>query len=74
MDLKDKIEEIVKKIKNDKNFEKEFKKNPVKAVENIIGVDLPDDKIMQIVNGIKAKISADDVKDKIGDIIGKFRK
>lgn len=74
MDIKQKIEEIVKKIKNDKNFEKEFKKNPVKAVEGILGVDLPDDKIMQIVDGIKAKISVDDVKDKIGDIFGKFKK
>ena len=74
MDIKEKIEEIVKKIGNDRNFEKEFKKNPVKAVESILGVDLPDDKIMQIVDGIKAKISVDDVRDKIGDILGKFKK
>lgn len=74
MDIKQKIEEIVKKIKNDKNFEKDFKNNPVKAVESILGVDLPDDKIMQIVDGIKAKISVDDVKDKIGDMFGKFKK
>ncbi len=74
MDIKQKIEEIIKKIKNDKNFEKEFKNNPVKAVEGILGVDLPDDKIMQIVDGIKAKISVDDVKDKIGDIFGKLKK
>lgn len=72
--ISDNIKNIVNKIKNDKNFEKEFKNNPVKAVEGIIGVDLHDDKIMQIVDAIKAKISADDVKDKIGDIFGKFKK
>lgn len=72
--ISDNIKNIVNKIKNDKNFEKEFKNNPVKAVEGIIGVDLPDDKIMQIFDAIKAKISADDVKDKIGDIFGKFKK
>lgn len=72
--ISDNIKNIVNKIKNDKNFEKEFKNNPVKAVEGIIGVDLPDDKIMQIVDAIKAKISADDVKDKIGDIFGNFKK
>ena len=55
MDIKQKIEEIVKKIKNDKNFEKEFRKNPVKAVEGILGVDLPDDKIMQIVDGCQGQ-------------------
>lgn len=74
MDIKEKIEEIVKKIKNDKNFEREFKENPVKAVEKILGVDLPDDKINAVVDGIKTKISADDVKDKVGDILGKFKK
>ena len=74
MNIKQKIEEIINKIKNDRNFEREFKNNPVKAVEGILGVDLPDDKIMQIVDGIKAKISVDDVKDKIGDIFGKFKK
>ena len=72
--ISDNIKNIVNKIKNDKNFEKEFKNNPVKAVGGILGVDLPDDKIMQIVDAIKAKISADDVKDKIGDIFGKFKK
>ncbi len=72
--ISDNIKNIVNKIKNDKNFEKEFKNNPVKAVEGILGVDLPDDKIMQIVDAIKAKISADDVKDKISDIFGKFKK
>lgn len=72
--ISDNIKNIVNKIKNDKNFEKEFKNNPVKAVEGILGVDLPDDKIMQIVDAIKVKISADDVKDKIGDIFGKFKK
>lgn len=74
MDIKEKIEEIVDKIKNDKDFEKEFKSNPVKAVEKIVGVDLPDDKIESLVDGIKAKVSVDDVKDKIGDIFDKFKK
>lgn len=74
MDIKEKIEEIVKKIKNDKNFEKEFKQNPIKSVENILGVDLPDDKINAIVDGIKAKISVDDMKNKIGGIFGKIKK
>ena len=74
MDIKAKIEEITNKIKNDKDFEKEFKSNPVKAVEKIVGIDLPDDKINSIVDGIKAKVSVDDVKEKIGDVFGKLKK
>lgn len=68
MDIKKKIDEIVDKVKNDKDFEKKFKDNPVQAVESIIGVDLPDDKVKPIVDGVKAKI----VAGKIGRIFDKF--
>lgn len=72
MDIKAKIEEIVEKIKNDKNFAADFQKDPVKAVERVVGVDLPDDQINAVIDGIKAKISVDDVKDKIDGLLGKF--
>ena len=62
MDIKAKIEDIVKKITSDKNLLSEFKSNPVKVVEKLIGIDLPDDKIKSIVDGVKAKISVDDAK------------
>ena len=68
MDIKEKIEEIVDKVKNDEEFEKNFKENPVKAVESVVGVDLPDDKIKLIVEGVKAKIGAG----KIGKLFDKF--
>lgn len=74
MDIKAKIEELTNKVKNDKNFSKEFKNDPVKAVEGVLGVDLPDDKIKSIADGVKAKISVDDVKDKIGGIFDKIKK
>ncbi len=74
MDIKGKIEEIVGKIKSDENFAAEFKANPVKAVENVIGVDLPDDQINKVVDGIKAKISVDGVKDKVGGLFSKLGK
>lgn len=72
MDIKAKIEEIVEKIKNDKNFAAEFQADPVKAVEKVTGVDLPDDQINKLIDGIKAKISVDDVKDKLGGVLGKL--
>lgn len=58
--LKDKIEEIVNKVKNDPDFKENFQKEPVKALESVIGVDLPDDKINEIINLIKTKIKLDD--------------
>lgn len=70
MDIKAKIEEIVSKVKNDKDFAAKFTSDPVKAVEGVIGIDLPDDQINAIIEGVKSKISVDDIKDKIGGLFG----
>lgn len=72
MDIKAKIEEIVEKVKNDENFAADFKADPVKAVEKVIGVDLPDDQVNKVIDGVKAKVSVDDVKDKVGGLLGKL--
>ena len=71
MDITKNINEIVDKVKNDKNFAKKFQKDPIKAVEDVIGLDLPDDQIMNVVEVVKSKVSAD----KTGDMIkGLFNK
>ena len=59
MDVKAKIEEIVSKVQNDPKLMEQFKKEPVKAVESIVGVDLPDDVVNQVVTGVKSKITID---------------
>ena len=71
MDLKAKIEEIVNKVKNDKDIAAKFKSDPIKTVESLLGVDLPDDQIKQIVDGVKAKVNLDSVADKLGGLFGK---
>ena len=68
MDIKAKIEEIVAKVKSDKTIAERFKKDPVKVVEELLGVDIPDDAVEKIVDGVKAKISVDDVKSKLGGL------
>ena len=74
MDIKAKIEEIVAKIKGDKNLLANFKNDPVKTVEGLIGVDLPDDIVEKIVEGGKGKITVDKAKDVLGSIKGLFGK
>ena len=70
MDIKGKIEEIVAKVKDDKEFAAKFTSNPVQAVESIIGTDLPDDQINAVINGVKAKVSMDNA----GGLLGSVKK
>ncbi|MCI5668614.1 MAG: hypothetical protein MR291_07625 [Oscillospiraceae bacterium] len=70
MDIKAKIDEIVNKVKNDPDIASKFQKEPVKTVEGIIGVDLPDDVINQVVDGVKTKVNVDGIKDKLGGLFG----
>ena len=71
MDIKKKIDEIADKIKKDPDLKKDFTKDPVSAVEKLIGIDLPNDQIEKVVDGIKAKISLDDIGSKLGGLFGK---
>lgn len=66
--LKEKIDEIVEKIKNDKDFAKKFKEDPVKALEEVSGIDLPEDKINDLITVVKAKIKIDD-----SNVLGKLK-
>lgn len=70
MDIKKIIEELIAKIKNDKDFGSKFKSDPVKTVEGAVGVDLPDDKINEIIEAIKAKINLDELGEKAGGLKG----
>ncbi len=72
MDIKEKIEEIVEKIKSDKAIAAKFKADPIKTVEGLIGIDLPDDQIQKLVDGVKAKIDLDELGDRLGTIGNKL--
>ena len=68
MDIKEQIESIVAKLQKDKALQAQFKKDPVKAVEKLLGVDLPDDMVEKVVAGVKAKLSLDDVSGIVGNL------
>lgn len=72
MDIKAKIEEIVKKLMADKTLMARFEKNPASVIEEYVGIDLPDEQVNQLVEGIKAKIKLDQVSDLLGGIGKRF--
>ena len=72
MDIKEKVEAILEEIKNNPKIKEEFEKDPVKAIEKLTGVDLPDDVIEKIVDGVKAKLTMDNVSKIAGALKGLF--
>ena len=74
MDIKEKIEKAAKKLMDNPSLLKKFEKEPVKVIEELIGIDLPDDLVNQLIDGIKAKITAEKVGDALeglGKLFGK---
>lgn len=77
MDIKEIIENIVEEITKNKNIKEEFEKEPVKVIERIANVDLPDELVEKVIDGVKAKITLDkidDVVDTVGDLAGALKK
>jgi len=74
MDLKKKVEELVEKITSDKALMAKFQKDPISTVEQLIGIDLPNDQIEKLVDAVKAKIKLDDLGDALGALGGLFGK
>ena len=63
MDVKEQITKAVERITKDEKLKEQFRKEPVKALESILGVNLPDEVIEQVVNGVKAKLTQDKIED-----------
>lgn len=70
MDIQKIITDAVAKLKADENLLENFKKNPTKVLEKLVGIDLPDDKIDPVIKGIQAKLNLDDLAEKAEGIMG----
>jgi len=64
-DVKAKVEELVGKLQKDPATLKSFQDDPIKTVEKLTGVDLPDEQLQPLVAGIKAKLAAADLGGKL---------
>ena len=74
MDIKAMIEKAVKMLMSDKNLMAKFDKNPASVIEEVIGVDLPDEIVNQIVSGIKVKLVATQVGNALEGLGKMFKK
>ncbi len=55
------IEAAVKKLQADDDLMAQFQKEPVKALEKLLGIDLPEEQIQAVLTGIKTKLQLDDL-------------
>ena len=73
MDIKGQINKIVEEVTKNPNMKEQFEKEPVKAIEKIIGIDLPDVAVMKIIDGVKAKLAVDNVSKAADALKGMFK-
>ena len=73
-DIKELAEKAVETIKGDEHLLESFKTNPIKVVEKVLKIDLPDEILEKIVEIVKTKINIDDAKEALGKIAGLFGK
>ena len=73
MDIKAEIEKLVKKITGDEKLKEKFTKDPAGAVKDVLGQAVPEETAAKIVDGVKAKLTADKLSGAagIGKLFGK---
>ena len=74
MDIEKTVNDLLAKLKVDDALKGEFLKDPVGTLEKKLGVDLPDEQIKQVIDGLKEKLgaaAAGGLMDKIKGIFGK---
>ncbi|MBR4934356.1 MAG: hypothetical protein IKY38_02555 [Anaerotignum sp.] len=74
IDIKEILEKVVDKIKDDPQLLAKFKKDPVAVVEKLVGIDLPNDQVEKLAELALAKINVDKVGDVLGGLGGLFGK
>ncbi|MBR6400069.1 MAG: hypothetical protein IKS17_02445 [Firmicutes bacterium] len=57
------IKDAVIKLSQDEGSKEAFAQDPVKAVESLLGVDLPDELINNIISAVKEKTAGKDIND-----------
>ena len=71
-----KLKDAVEKLTKDQATQDAFKEDPIKTIEETIGVDLPDEQVKAIIKVVEEKIAGngdilDKIKDEAGDLLEK---
>ena len=70
MDIQKIISEVLEQLSGNEELRRKFDVDPVKVLEKLLKVDLPDDQINAVIDAIKVKLKADDVAEAAGKLLG----
>lgn len=73
MDIQKIISDVLAKLKGDEGLLAKVKAEPVKTIEGLIGIDLPDEQLDAVIKGVLAKIDIEDVAKKATGLFGKIK-
>ena len=74
MDIQKIIEEVVSKLKIDPKTLAQFAADPVKTLEQVFNIDLPDDQINQIIEAVKGQVDLSKVDmGQAAGVLGKLK-
>lgn len=62
-EIMEKVEKVVKEVQKDPKMLAKFKDEPVKVIEKLLGVDLPDALVKNVIDGVMDAIKDDGKKD-----------
>ena len=74
MDIQKIINDVLGKLKADDGLKAAFLSDPVGTLEKTLGVDLPDEQVKQVIDGLKAKLgeaAASGILDKVKGLFSK---
>ena len=72
MDIQKIITDVVAKLQANPDLVKKFLANPVELLEKTFNIDLQDEQINQVIDGIKGQLGNVDVSDAVG-LLGKLK-
>ena len=73
MDIKAKIEELVAKIKGDKGLLEKFKADPAGTIKGLLPVELSEDTLKHIADGVKAKLNLESIAGTVSGAADKIK-
>ena len=73
MDIQKIISDVLAKLEGDDKLVAKFTADPVKTLEGLLNVDLPDDQINAVIDAIKAKLNLNNAAKSASGILGAIK-